>query len=254
MGATVAGTVSQRAFIGRQRSSIVNVASVSLKDLAIHGDDDTRGIVAQLLGVPRETVVDQNAYDYVLQQLPGPEMLVAPHWPVSFDSEVLAGPTSPVRFFEDFMAILTTPAPLPPTVYYGYSTEGIYEVTDINAEGVYISLQCAATRLFRDSDIDAFTKEILLHDIPLGQSPKIKSDSLLRLLETSRHFCIAPLVFGVKDAVSQLNSGDYVGALCTTATAGAMTLILIGTVSVGTLMVHRVAQLRSRENSQEDSR
>lgn len=249
MGATVAGTVSQRAFVSRQRSSVINVASVSLKDLAIHSDD-VRDIVAQLLGVPRKTVVDQDGYDYVLRELPSPEVLVAPWWPVSIDPDTFARPISPARFFEDFMAIVTTPAPLPPVVYYGYSAEAIPKMTDINAEGVYIGLQCAAGRLFKYSDIDAFTREILAHDIPLGQSPEIKSDSLLQLLETSRQFCIAPLVFSAKDAVSQLTSGDYVGALCTTATAGAMTLILIGTVSVGTLMVHRVAQLRSREDSQ----
>ena len=248
MGATVAGTVSQRAFVSRQRSSVISVASVSLKDLAIHSDD-IRDIVAQLLGVPRETVVDQDGYGHVMKELPGPEVLVAPWWPVSFEPEILAGPISPVRFFEDFMAIATTPAPLPPAVYYGYSAEDIHEVADINAEGVYLSLQCAAARLFRDSDIDALTREILVHEIPLGQSPEIKSDSLLQLLETSRQFCIAPLVFSAKDAVSQLTSGDYVGALCTTATAGAMTLILIGTVSVGALMVHRIAQLRSRMDS-----
>jgi hypothetical protein len=45
--------------------------------------------------------------------------------------------------------------------------------------------------------------------------------------------------------MDQLHQGQYVMALLTTGTAGVMTLIMIGTVAVGSLMVEKVARTRS---------
>lgn len=53
---------------------------------------------------------------------------------------------------------------------------------------------------------------------------------------------MAPLLGGGAQAITQLGQNNYVGALLTTGTASAMTLMLIGTVSVGTILVQRVAQ------------
>jgi hypothetical protein len=107
-------------------------------------------------------------------------------------------------------------------------------------------MQCISSRALRSYESESFIQEVLGYDIPLGQSPKVKADSLLELLETSRKFCVAPLALGGAQAVTQLTQGSYVAALLTTGTAGVMTLVLIGTVSVGALIVQKVAQARAR--------
>ena len=76
-------------------------------------------------------------------------------------------------------------------------------------------------------------QELLKWEIPTAQSPEIKGESLLRILETSKTACLAPLISGGASAVGQLEQGQYIAALETTLTAGAVTLILIGTVNLG---------------------
>jgi len=109
-----------------------------------------------------------------------------------------------------------------------------------------LPLQCLAARLSLDRRSEEFIQEIYRYDIPLAQSPSVKADNLLQLLETSKKYCIAPLAVGGPQAVTQLAQGNYVAALLTTGTAGAMTLVLLGTVAVGAMIVQRVAQARAK--------
>ena len=56
--------------------------------------------------------------------------------------------------------------------------------------------------------------------------------------------CLAPLAAGGAIGIGQLGTGSYVAALLTVGTGSAMTLVLLGTVAVGYMLVNRVAQQR----------
>jgi hypothetical protein len=62
--------------------------------------------------------------------------------------------------------------------------------------------------------------------------------------------CLAPLAAGGTLGVGQLGQGQYVAALLSVGTGSAMTLILLGTVAVGSLLIRRVAQQRDRKKNQ----
>ena len=94
---------------------------------------------------------------------------------------------------------------------------------------------------------------ILEYDLPIGNSPKASSDSLLKLLDTGKKMCLAPMAAGAPYGIAQLSQGLYLAAILTVGAGSAMTLILLGSVSVGSLLVQRVAQMRNRDSLPNDS-
>lgn len=110
-------------------------------------------------------------------------------------------------------------------------------------------LSCLTARLSRTEKVKNFTSALMTYDIPLGQSPSTQSDSLLKLLESGKKMCLAPLVAGGTLGVGQLGQGQYVAALLSVGTGSAMTLVLLGTVAIGAILIQRVAQERARKKN-----
>jgi hypothetical protein len=157
-------------------------------------------------------------------------------------------PTKDTDLFADFIAFSSTTS-------VASSTDPIETFLSRSGESRpelwATAQQCFETRLLRTRQTDRFIDDLYKYDVPLGQSPEIKSDSLLKLLETSKNFCVAPLAIGGAQAVTQLSQGHYASALLTTGTGSAMTLILISTISVGAFLVQRVAQARAHRRREE---
>lgn len=121
---------------------------------------------------------------------------------------------------------------------------------DVHPDVLALALQCLASRAIQSHESRNFTSEIYKYDIPLGQSASVKSNSLLTLLESSgKSFCILPLLKASESGTDQLVHGDYVGALLTTGTAGAMTLVIVGTLSTSSWLVRRATLARARTSS-----
>ena len=59
--------------------------------------------------------------------------------------------------------------------------------------------------------------------------------------------CLAPMVAAGTLGVGQLTQGQFVAAILTVGTGSVMSLILLGSVAVGSLLVARVAQSRGRD-------
>lgn len=81
---------------------------------------------------------------------------------------------------------------------------------------------------------------------PCGGNPKTGADSLLRIIETGKKLCLAPIAAAGAYGVALLSQAEYVGALLTVVTGAVMTLILIGTISVGDFLVRYLIHWRSR--------
>lgn len=255
MGEVIGGTVIQRSFVGREAANIIHIATVPVSELGITSQVPER-ILAEVLGIPVSNVLDDESYRKIIHRLKDyPPDYLFPYWRhPRFDHHAdrfyksLRREGTPTELFTDFLATVSDPS----------NTSGVFqpwafmpdtelhEDFEVNRQALASAMQCIASRANRSIQSEGFIHEVLRYDIPMGQSPAVKSDSLLQLLETSRKFCVAPLALGGAQAVNQLVQGSYVAALLTTGTAGVMTLVLIGTVSVGALIVQKVAQCRAK--------
>jgi hypothetical protein len=119
----------------------------------------------------------------------------------------------------------------------------------MDIDAVATSIRCLLGRVNRVEKISNFTSALMSYDIPFSQSPGTQSDSLHRLLENGKKVCLAPLAAGGTLGVGQLGQGEYIAAILSVTTGSVMTLILLGTIAVGTLLIRRVAQQRSGRRS-----
>jgi hypothetical protein len=245
----IGGTVIQRSFVGRGVANVVHIATVPTDELQITADS-FEDVVAELLAVPSEAILTEKNYSQVIQNIRKntPEDLLF-FWHPRIEREYfrLVEAASPEvnaqMFIGDFISLISAPVSAQnifPFVY-PYHSERQLEIGD---DAFHLALSCLSSRLQKRREAEVFYKEMLRYDIPLGQSPETKGDSLLKLLETSKKVCLAPLALGGAQGVNLLAQGNYVAAILTTGTAGAMTLVLIGTVSVGSIIVQKVAQHR----------
>jgi len=161
-----------------------------------------------------------------------------------------------VTFAEDIISLLTTPIneidSLPQLMFTRRLVSDITEMLrhmEMDEDGVVMGLKCLTARMNRTEKVRNFSSALMRYDIPLGQSPETKSDSLLRLLENGKTMCLAPLAVGGTLGAGQLQQGQYVAALLSTLEGSAITLIMLGTMAIGSLLISRVAQQRSRRRT-----
>lgn len=254
MPETVGGTVIQRSFIGRETANIIHVASVPLAELGFEDDEYGNDIFSDILGVPESSILTPERYLSILNDIRRRGPPPYPYYPWGspraeqlFYSALYREPEGQPVFFDFLSALVAGPAvqQLSPLNLFLLDLEASADFP-LNPAILATVNSCLSARIYGGGDIINFINEIYHFDIPMGQSPHVSADNLLTLLETSKKYCIAPLALGGAQAANLLAQGSYGAAILTTATAGAMTLMLIGTVAVGAVIVQRVAQRRSR--------
>ena len=242
MSESIDGTVIQRSFVGHRASNVVNIASAPLKELGVRGGS-IEDIVSQLLGVPSQAILGHDLYRDLRGRFNIEGILSEGSW--RKEAETIHEADDNTALLADFISC-STASVLPALDWRELFAlrQAVGSYPELSEDAVILAFQCLVSRLTRSRHTERFLNGLYQYDIPLGQSPSVKSDSLLKLLETSKSFCIAPLALGGAQAVTQLSQGNYVSALLTTGTGSVMTLVLIGTVSVGAMIVQRVAQAR----------
>ncbi len=240
---SIGGTVIQRSFVASGIPRIIHIASVPAYDLGV-ADLSLEEIVAETLGVPYSSALTSEQYAAVVNSLTSFVSFPADQPPLYESGGVPS-------FAEAFLSLITSDY---------YATEG-YPLTNLARDRLlreriglpsgtlHTALACLGARTSQTPEVGAFLKELLTYEIPIGQSPEVKGDSLLRILETTKGACLAPLLVGGAYGINQLGHGEYVGALLSAGTASLMTVIFIGTVSVGSLIVNKVAQVRRLERA-----
>ena len=123
----------------------------------------------------------------------------------------------------------------------------------LDETGASIAIRCLFSKGFETEHLGSFRESLLGYDIPIGQSPKVQSDSLRSLIETGKKMCLAPPLFGSTAGITQLGQADYIAALKSTGTGAAMTLILISTRSLGSILIRKVAENRQRRTKANSS-
>jgi hypothetical protein len=272
MESGISGTVVQRSFVDMHTTRILHAASVPLCDLG-YGSNvvHLERIVAEVIGAPEDSLLPGENYEMLLRSKALLEVFERAEMEFDFYGpysrryfrrfrerleRAVVRDTKEREEFYDFLRVVTNPTPQP-SLSFGYpflfEEEEVFKPIaslkkemQLGDQAFQTAMKCISARIMRKDKEDNFFRAIFSYDMPLGQSPSIKADSLLNLLESSKKYCLAPLAVGGTAAVTQLTQGDYIAAMLTSGTAGAMTLIFIGTISVGALLVQRVAQARSR--------
>lgn len=253
MAGTISGSIVQRSFVGIDAPNILHIATAPMNELAFDPDNFEESL-SSILGTPKELILKAETYATAIDQYRSSYLRRGAERPAPFDFNPLfieGSKGTEYTMFADFVLSATSPLKQfsPPFSYYGpYGYwDDLGPRVPVELFAITLDLLSARHPLvdpnFRTSR-QKYASDLLNYEIPFGQSPAIKTDSLLNLLETSKKFCVAPLVLGGAQAVNQLAQGHYLAALQCTGTAGVMTLMLIGTVSVGAIMVQRAAQMR----------
>ncbi len=258
----VRGSVMQRTLIPEGLSVVLNVSTVPLAEIAEERKGEEvrlRPLLAQILGISETAILESDTYESLCETLSEGRFFTKrpfPHdWPYYWDyyQQLLSqrgqrfkiGSGAPGLLASDALALMVRP----PTAGAGLFVPLTWDAESLGAsdEEVDLALRCYGLGVRENRRVLDFVASIGEYEIPSGQSPATKSDSLLRLIEGSRAVCLAPLVGGGAVGVTQLNQGHLVLALQTTCTAAAMSLILIGTISVADYLVHHVLHRRTPE-------
>lgn len=261
----VRGSVIQRTLIPEGLSTVLSVATVPVSELI--GTDgreaiDFTRLVADVLGVAEESILDQDGYAKLEPRLRDGSLWgdFGPHpfWREMYDylygSLRYQEPAKPLGegpsaiLASHALTLMVRPAGLQNAFFLPTSWPRRMQQEELSEESVELAVRCFVASRTPNTRVSAFIERIGEYDVPSGQSPKAKSDSLLQLVDGTKAVCLAPLATGGANALSQLNQGHFVTALLSTSTAAAMSLILIGTVSVADYLVHHMVHQRKKPN------
>jgi hypothetical protein len=276
---TIGGTVIERAFVGIKVPAIIHVATVPLAEIGYStpSQDDTnflRGVVADLFGLPQASIIDEaqfRALSIIVRD--DPHRLLDRRRPYHFMFEMfeewvhhasrtgseLVSTGNPVFALAQASIGLFARSGSPigdvwpwPWPFLGSFSEIAADIDNrtnapFDENGVAMGLRCLWPGMNEIPSFRSFRESLLQYDIPLGQSPKTQSDSLRTLIEGGKKMCLAPVAAGASVGVGFLGQGQFVSALLCTGTGAMMTLILLGTLSLGSVLVRRVAQTRQQQ-------
>ena len=259
---SVSGSVIQRAFVGATTPATLFAASVPVSELGgyFFHNDDFKNLVAEVLALPPNVLLDESDYRNLSKQLinlftPADESKPEMFWSewnrrAQLIAEEMQSEKSIIETFaEHSIALMIAKErdasyPLLISPFIAEQLSGRFDLSDETAFST--GAACLNAAIQRTRRTVEFTNDVLRYDLPYGQSPSAKSDSLLKLLETGKKMCLAPMAAGAALGVTQLTQTQYIAAVLSVGTGSLMTLILLGSVSVGSILVSRVAQGRSR--------
>jgi hypothetical protein len=255
----VRGSVVQRTFVPEGLNAVLNIATAPVTELCNVDEPeelDFTALVANVLGLPVESILDQHRYAQLEPRLDRGEFRFAhPFWeeyvyllrrgqlgpPRPFGQEpggVLAADalTLIAQFGATRFAGVYHP-PMQLLSFHGRESLGPEETFDL-------ALQCFFASRSANERVHDFVQSVSEYDVPSGQSPATTSDTLQRVIAGSSKACLAPIAVGGTAALTQLGNGAYVSALLYTGTGAAMTLVLVGTVMVADYLVQYMRHRR----------
>lgn len=121
-----------------------------------------------------------------------------------------------------------------------------FDLRDVSRESLETGFACLLSNINPDERVTSLINEIQKYEIPSGQSPETKSESLTKLISNARAVCIAPIIAGSTIAATHLGQGAYVAALLDVTTGAAATLILVSSISFAEVIARKLAEKRGR--------
>lgn len=279
----VHGSVIQRSIIPEGLGAVLNIATVPISELDktyLENDSNKnfRRLVGQILGIPTESMLDENQYSklskYLREGRLWDEMSMRTRDPYTHkmfrylyrywrDFADEADSQQQILSYSDshteLLGTHSIALMMSPTVNNGMNWPSPFtfqpywrrdrfkwlDELNITEEALQLGFSCYFSAISSGERVLRFTKAAGNYDVPSGQSPATRSDSLKTIIETTKKVCLAPIAVGGTTAISQLSQCNYVEALLATGTGAAMTLILVGTVSVADYLVHYLLHKRN---------
>jgi hypothetical protein len=260
----VSGSVIQRSFIPEGLGTVLSVATVPLEGILSRGAEanengSLKRLTAEILGLPAQSILDQDQYEFIVRHLLDGSFIRRgnPFWEeyyyyylkeASFRSMEISGTSLALHSLN----LMVSPVSVPRTdllwpfqVLNPHEREVRLAELDISIESFHAGLACFFSSVNPDARVSRFNEAVQKYDVPQGQSPTTKSDSLRQLMQSSKQLCLAPIMVAGTVGTNLLSQGHYVSALLSAGTGAAMTLVFIGTISVADYLVRYVAQKRS---------
>jgi len=277
----IGGTVIQRSFVPKGLGIVINIATVPLDEIirapeVVKREDFLRNITAEILGAPPSSLIDDSQYQRLGSIFSSEKFLArlmeSSRHPFEYEwmhynyrylqddlRKRMAVTDQPRRLFaRDILALLARPDPLSVALSpfaaggwpYYLSRRGSVANSDefrelqLTTEALQAGLSCIYSGVDAEDRVRSFTTTLEGYQIPMGQSPDVKGESLLKMIDTGQKVCLTPLVAAGAVGIGQLQQAAYVAALLTVGTGAAMTLMLIGTLSVGDFLVRYLMHKR----------
>ncbi|HEX8564839.1 MAG TPA: hypothetical protein VF648_04160 [Pyrinomonadaceae bacterium] len=280
----LSGTVIQRTFIPDDLGIVLHIATVPLEDIYENYEEDNSEefltqIVAEILAIPKQSILSQNQYERLSRSIsngffrrPGfYRRIKYPFWDefyhegfAYFEREVttlMESSTESNNPFGSRLALHSIGLMANPTIaksddfhfpFFAFRDLRVADrrlgdqLRNVSRESLETGFACLLSNINPDERVTNFLSEIQKYEIPSGQSPETKSESLAQLIRTSRSVCIAPIIAGSTVAATHLGQGAYVAALLDVGTGAAATLILVSGISVAEVIARKLAEKRGR--------
>ncbi|HVF67577.1 MAG TPA: hypothetical protein VM914_07935 [Pyrinomonadaceae bacterium] len=275
----VSGTVIQRTFIPENLGTVLHIATVPIEDISEDYDVDNSEsfltqVVAETVGVPHESILTQTQYANLVNFISNGEyrrLFRLARRGLFFDEfyyhalrelegEVKALMESAeennpagLRLALHSLGLMANPTInfsnellFPSHLFSRLELSGIEREVASTRESFEAGLICLSANINPDSRVRSLITELQTYEIPSGQSPATKSESLAQLIRTSRSVCLAPIIASSTIAATHLGQGGYVAALLDVATGAGATLILVSTISFAEVIARRFAENRGR--------
>jgi hypothetical protein len=276
------GSITQRSFIPRELGVVLNVATIPISELGCKPKqadkpDFLRTLTAHITGVPSDSILDDKQYQQLTELARNENLLrllARPRHLFFYEMwyeyyEILSRELSKKteievsdleRFAKDSLALFVSPQSHYLTgspwifPYYPFLPEEQNNLKkaglDFPSETLQLGFSCLLAGIQTEERVVRLTSALEEYHIPFGQSPKTESDSLLKLIQTGKKMCLAPMAAAGAIGVTQLTQGAYIAAILTVGTGSTMSLILIGALSVGDLIVRYLRSKQPNDSSQ----
>jgi hypothetical protein len=280
----LSGTVIQRTFVPEDLGIVLHIATVPIEDIYDDYDDDNSEeflsqIVAETLAIPKQSIHSQEQYKnlmrYIAQGNFRDEFLSSRkihqfiydgfYYDEFRYMEREVGNLMETRIESNnrygsqlalhSIGLMANPTVSKPNAFlfpfgafddFRFAKEMGSDLRNISRESLETGFACISSNINPDEQVTSLINEIQKYEIPSGQSPETKSESLTKLISNARAVCIAPIIAGSTIAATHLGQGGYVAALLDVTTGAAATLILVSSVSFAEVIARKLAEKRGR--------
>jgi hypothetical protein len=134
--------------------------------------------------------------------------------------------------------------PFSPQPSWGFGVSETLAEFEVEPASFYVASTIWFDALAAGAAVQAVMPSLDRYEIPYGQSPKAKSDTLGTLLRSAKSSAVAPLLTSSAYATTAIQGAHYLTALKCEVAGAAATLIFIGTISVAELIIAKLSSLR----------
>jgi hypothetical protein len=274
----VYGSLLQRSFIPKDLDTILTITSIPLDEVVDdpnleHSEEMLQSLLADMFGVPESYVLTNTSYAMLSRFVEreanprrGPEFVLPGdtvlHTPMEYRLATHAlqllsvgqsslpeeipywAASNPYRF-QQYIARVSKRGDVRSRARDREADAWVEDsraLRHLGVEALQTGLVCLNAALVNDARVLSLLTDLRDYDIPIAHSPKSESESLEKLIQTTKSVALMGLTASGTAAAAALARGEYVTALICAGTGSAVTLIFISTIAASAVLSSRAAQ------------